>query len=111
MIMRFAATLISLCIFLLLYPAGAACFDNGPVDIKKEELRGSPAPVTAGYGPRGMKLQGIITAGGRAVAIINRGLYIEGDSIGDFRIAGIWADRVLIEQGKRKFYIRIEGLR
>lgn len=109
--MRFAWALISLFIFLMYYPAGAVCSERGPLDIKMEELGDSPPPVATGYGPRGMKLQGIITAGGKAVAIMNSGLYTEGDSIGDFRIAGIWADRVLIEQGDRKFYIRIEGLR
>lgn len=109
--MRFAGALIGFFIFLLYYPPGAACSEKGPLDIKMDELQGSPAPVTTGYGPRGIRLQGIITSGGKSVAIMNRGLYTEGDSMGDFRIAGIWADRVLIEQGDRKFYIRIEGLR
>jgi hypothetical protein len=64
---------------------------------------GPPKPVPTA----GLKLEGIIAIGEKAMAIINKGFYRKGDCILGFLITEIQRDRVLVERGARKAYLII----
>jgi hypothetical protein len=56
----------------------------------------------------GLRLEGVITVGQRSVAIINNGVYRKGDCILGYLITGIHGDRVLLENGPRKTYLKVQ---
>jgi hypothetical protein len=61
--------------------------------------RGS-APDFSAQG--GLRLEGVMSSAGKALAIIDGGLYREGDCVEGFLITSIQRDRVTLEKGGRK---------
>lgn len=55
-----------------------------------------------------LRINGIISNGKRAVAIINGMFLRKGDSIEGFKVMDISSDKVLLEKNGRKFYLGID---
>jgi hypothetical protein len=73
----------------------------------KLEDRGGPS--LEDLGPTDLVVEGIISNGDRALAIINGGFFREGDIIDEFTIKEILSDRVLLQRGGKSFTLRIQG--
>jgi len=58
--------------------------------------------------PLDIKVDGIISDGGKAMAIINGGFYRKQERVNDFLIVGIDKDKVLLEKNGKRFYLGIE---
>ncbi len=55
-----------------------------------------------------IKVDGIISDGEKALAIIDGGFYRVGDKIDDFVIKDISKEKVLLENNRKKYYLGIE---
>ncbi|MBI4685133.1 MAG: hypothetical protein HY755_08020 [Nitrospirae bacterium] len=69
--------------------------------LKKERIQKEDVSI-------GLKVEGIISDGERALAIINGGFYRKNEKVNDFMIVGINKDRVILEKSGKKFYLGIE---
>jgi hypothetical protein len=58
--------------------------------------------------PAGLKINGIISDGKKAVAIINGGFYRKNERVNNFLIVDIAKDRVSLEKNGKKFYLGVE---
>jgi|GEM_PF-1002073 len=56
----------------------------------------------------GLKINGIISDGKKAVAIINGGFYRKNEKVDDFLIVDIGKDRVSLEKNRKRFYLGVE---
>jgi len=66
-------------------------------------------PSGEDLGPSGLVVEGIISDGDHALAIINGGFFRKGDIIEEYTIKEILSDRVLLQRGSKSFTLRIEG--
>lgn len=66
-------------------------------------------PVAEDLGPKNLVVEGIISNGNRAMAIINNGFYRKGDIIDGFVIKDIRTDRVILQRGGKDYTLRMEG--
>lgn len=58
--------------------------------------------------PFDLKVDGIISDGQKAVAIINGGFYRKNDRVNDFLIVGIGKDHIMLEKSGKRFSLGIE---
>jgi len=97
-------------LFLLLTALLAPCHavaERGVMDVKTDELKNPPA--ASRFTLPSLRLQGIVAVEGRAVAIINRGLYREGDVVSGMVVSRIAATGVILEREGRKYELVMEG--
>jgi hypothetical protein len=99
--MRFDGVLIiAVVLACVVFTCGGACLGQEPVGSRGGRRDAVPSALT---------LQGVLTVGGKSLAIINNGFYRKGDAVGGFRIAAIEPERVLLKRGSRKFFLAVGG--
>lgn len=115
----------SLIAFALMLLAACPAWGESLMDVKVEELR---RPVKSRWGkdpfirfndrqalaeketylPK-FKVEGIMTDGTKALAIISGGFYRKGDVIGGFVIEDIRADRLILKRNGQSYTLKIQG--
>ncbi len=105
--------------------AAPAAWGESLMDIKTDELR-RPANQNWGKDPfvrsedrerfrsgtysiPEFSVEGIMTDGSRALAIINGGFYRKGDKLEGFVIEDILADRVVLRKNGKSFMLQVKG--
>lgn len=100
------AILVILLLTTILAPCHAVA-ERGVMDVKTDELKRPPA--ASRFTPPALRLQGVVAVDGRAVAIINRGLYREGDVVAGMVVSRISVTGVILEREGRRYELVMEG--
>lgn len=99
--MRFGSVLISAVVLAcVVFAYGGACLGQEPAGSGGGRLDAAPSALT---------LQGVLSVGGRSLAIINKGFYRKGDAVGGIGVAAMDPERVLPKRGARKIFPAVGG--